>query len=321
MFDSLWLDLYLFCFVANLAVVFMLFGRSKLNGRLSWLKLVGAVFSVASILVLTVDGIQLLQGFQFRKFHPWINFPLIAVSIVVSWLTTHSFTTNVKSPLRHHFVTGVLAVAFVGLNCWSMYRLKNYAIEIDFSCQTFTTGRLAQETRVIGMTLAGSRIPLYRLDVRPEDFRDFAMASKESTLRMADPVINIEDPDMNYNCHGWVFTGGKHFLKGSEVELILKENGYEPITQPKENDIVIYRSLDGRILHTGLVRTVLTDGTILIESKWGASGRYLHRTEHQPYSELYEYYRGCRPTHVIQLTDVPTTEPKILPTKMASASW
>ncbi|MFO0941830.1 MAG: hypothetical protein U0930_13835 [Pirellulales bacterium] len=53
------------------------------------------------------------------------------------------------------------------------------------------------------------------------------------------------------------------------MELILQDNAYQPITQPVENDIVIYRSEDGRILHTGLVRVILPDSTILIESKWG----------------------------------------------------
>ena len=73
-------------------------------------------------------------------------------------------------------------------------------------------------------------------------------------------------------------------MRGREVATLLADNGYQIVEHPAVNDVVVYRGGEGTILHTGMVRGVLDDGTVLVESKWGLEGRYLHRPEDQPYS-------------------------------------
>jgi len=56
------------------------------------------------------------------------------------------------------------------------------------------------------------------------------------------------------------------------------------------------------VIHTGLVRFVDDDGVILIESKWGPLGVYLHPPEAQPWGHDFTFYRSPRPGHLLRLT-------------------
>jgi len=105
-------------------------------------------------------------------------------------------------------------------------------------------------------------------------------------------------PSVQSNCHGWVFTQGQHILRGEDVQLILNDNNYTEVSKPQFNDVVVYRSNYGVILHTGVVRGSL-EGAILVESKWGISALCMHVAEEQPYAQNFTYYRTDRPSHDI----------------------
>ncbi len=110
-------------------------------------------------------------------------------------------------------------------------------------------------------------------------------------------VIRRDKPSPHYNCHGWIFTGGKYVVKSEDVELILADNGYVPVDQPSVGDIVVYYDEQGRVIHTAVVRGLLDDGTPVLESKWGFGGRFLHRPDQQVYSMDFRFYRTARPAH------------------------
>lgn len=126
----------------------------------------------------------------------------------------------------------------------------------------------------------------------------------------AEHLIRSSPPDKLCNCHGWVFTNGQYVVRGRDVPIVLQGNGYEEVRgKPQPNDLVVYRSEFGEIVHTGIVRVADTD-LILIESKWGFHGRYLHRLNDQAYSARHTFYRTSRPTHAMKLvTDVPEATP------------
>src|SRR5207248_4115602 len=57
-------------------------------------------------------------------------------------------------------------------------------------------------------------------------------AAEERILRdgqLDGQVIHRGPPDDRSNCHGWVFTGGRFILPGAQVDLVLKENGYQEV--------------------------------------------------------------------------------------------
>jgi hypothetical protein len=111
-------------------------------------------------------------------------------------------------------------------------------------------------------------------------------------------ILAVGQPDLTTNCHGWVFLGSGYCLLGKDVPGILEDNGYEKVAQPRQGDLVVYGNDPANILHTGLVRFV-DDGIILIESKWGNLGRYLHEPGRQPYSQDWTYYRSPRHGHLL----------------------
>jgi hypothetical protein len=109
---------------------------------------------------------------------------------------------------------------------------------------------------------------------------------------------------MQSNCHGWVFSNSQFLLQGRYVEWILKDNGYVRTAKPGPEDLVVYRDEHGAIVHTGVVRGVLDDGTIMIESKFGLDGLYLHEPLAQPYATEYVFYHTDRPGHAVTIEDL-----------------
>lgn len=113
-------------------------------------------------------------------------------------------------------------------------------------------------------------------------------------------------PFAQSNCHGWVFTQGQHILRGEDVQLILDDNNYAKVANPQNNDVAVYRSSEGDIVHTGVVRGSLETATI-VESKWGIGALYMHIAEEQPYSQNITYYRSERPSHEIFIANTDRT--------------
>jgi|GEM_PF-1000277 len=157
-------------------------------------------------------------------------------------------------------------------------------------------GTQVTATEAMAVSDSGKPIPLYRWEIDADDFSSYIRAL-ERTFKDVFPAIEVEGPSRDANCHGWVFVGGGFLLSNESVEFLLCENGYREVASPLPGDLIIYRSARGAIVHSGIVRSCLADGTVLIESKWGLSKRYLHRPNDQPYGRDYGYYRSNREGH------------------------
>ncbi len=146
------------------------------------------------------------------------------------------------------------------------------------------------------VTDTGRELPVYRASYTI----DLATCDQSSAASRDGTIMRETSPDDATNCHGWVFTGGKFLVSGLSVDLILNDNGYTLTEQPVAGDVIIYRSPEGKAVHTGVVRALLDDGTPLIESKWGVGGRFLHRPLDQIYSADFGYYHSPRRAEVSQ---------------------
>lgn len=113
-----------------------------------------------------------------------------------------------------------------------------------------------------------------------------------------DSVIRSQPASDRTNCHGWIFTGGRFWVAGSEVDRILSDNGYSTVNDPRPGDLVIYRSVDS-VTHTGIVRYVSDNQPVLVEGKWGCSGVYLHPVDKSIYGARFSYYRSHRNGHIL----------------------
>ncbi len=124
-------------------------------------------------------------------------------------------------------------------------------------------------------------------------------------------LIRIAPADRLSNCHGWVFTNGHYNLHSEDIDIILEDNGYRVVSEPIVGDLVVFRDGLDRVTHTGVVRLVL-GRLILIESKWGHLGVYLHPVEEQPYGNDWSFMRSDRPNHLLRLSP-PDTEGAHMP--------
>jgi hypothetical protein len=132
-------------------------------------------------------------------------------------------------------------------------------------------------------------------------------------------LIRTAASDASHNCHGWTFAGGHYWIDAGEVEHILTDNGYQVAAEPRPGDLAIYRETDGHILHSGIVEAVTAPGLVLVESKWGEMGRYLHPADRTRYNGRLLYYHSSRQGHLLRgLDGDPTRHAEILPTEKAS---
>lgn len=197
--------------------------------------------------------------------------------------------------LSRWLVMGVAAAATVATGT-RVYELTQRTPCGDCWLAAVVPGQRCPTEHFVVVTEKGNRLPLYTWSAAAPEYRRFATASEQHYMRDF-PSIRREAASDQTNCHGWVFTQGRHLLFGTEVEQILRDNGYWVVERPHANDVIIYRNRHGTIMHSGIVRAVFADGTVMIESKWGISARFLHLPTDQPYGDKYQYYRTSSATH------------------------
>ena len=307
--DVAWLPLFI-AFVVSLLLsakyaIQLILGK---HNHCRPVEILCALVATAVVCFLARDGMDWWHSHSATTPQPYWGVVPIALAIVVSRL--HFQFAKLRLPagdLRSSAVVWGVMLCSLGTTCWSAYRLyeeedrdKDVLIESEYrSAAGSMTPAQAQAT-----TDRGRVIPLYHWQsVSPQE----AALSKLNPPHADFPAMIIarSTPDTRTNCHGWVFTGGQYVVLGATVEMIIADNGYLPAQTPRMGDLVVHRSRTGEIQHTGLVRGVLDDGTVIEESKWGvAAGRYLHFPEAQPYGTA-AFFRSSRQGHL--LATVPDT--------------
>lgn len=153
-----------------------------------------------------------------------------------------------------------------------------------------------------GKTDKGQGIALFhfKMHSRDEDILRFVQQNEKDHAQL----IRLREANPASNCHGWLFANGEYGIRDPEVDKILGDNGYGEVTQPLDGDVAVYRRA-GEICHSGLVRIVDRHAPVLIESKWGPLGVYLHATSAQPFGGECRFYRTTRQSHTLTLSEQP----------------
>jgi hypothetical protein len=145
----------------------------------------------------------------------------------------------------------------------------------------------------VGRAISLFHFKMYSTSAEVEQF----MRSTESGRTQ---IIRLGEPNPASNCHGWIFTGGRYGVRDGEVESILTDNGYREVPEPRQGDLAVYFTGD-KIKHSGLVRMADKHAPVIVESKWGPFGVYLHAADQQPFSGTCKFYRSSRPDHLLAL--------------------
>lgn len=231
---------------------------------------------------------------------PTFGWPALALAgALVVLLLVRSKHSIAGRPL----VQGALLIVLSGaIVAYAVHRLEQ-GLEDDLR---ESDGAMAQMTdpidpntppAVLARTDAGTSVPLFTVSPSVGGATSVAEARYLHDQRLDGKAIQTAPADLQCNCHGWVFAGGRYWLRGNQVETVLKDNGYQAVEKPHKGDVAIFRNQMGEVTHSGLVRTG-SGSTILIESKWGRFGRFVHGPDEHAYrGNQITYYRSSRGTH------------------------
>jgi hypothetical protein len=161
------------------------------------------------------------------------------------------------------------------------------------------TPNLKDLAGVNAVTDRGRPVPLQGPEVIDADKTARGEAHWRKTSGAAYQLIQTGPSDPAVNCHGWVFAAGQGVIRGAHVETILADNGYAEIPQPAPGDVIVYRD-ESSVLHTGVVRGLGENGRVLVESKWGFLGTYIHLADETSYGYAYKFYRSPRNGHLLK---------------------
>ena len=196
------------------------------------------------------------------------------------------------------FATVWVSTRFYAVSAGEQHDLAEFDVRTPEQCIRVVPDSLAYTDR-------GRAISLYQYQEPADD-----------GARVIDTIPDVFDSklilekgaDPHTNCHGWVFAGGEYVIRGAAVDSILTDNGYEQVSEPQVGDVIVHRDVQGQPTHSGIVKATGKDGFVLIESKWGSLGRYLHQPQTQCYSQNFAYYRSARSSHMLRIEGAPEIE-------------
>lgn len=152
----------------------------------------------------------------------------------------------------------------------------------------------------ISATTDGGRLMQIQVPVEARPLEKIESLERRflSERRYVERVIRLAPSSDTCNCHGWVFTGGRYWVSPDDVQLILNDNGYRPVSEPRPGDLAIYRAGDS-ITHTAVVRAASDGKPVLVEGKWGSMGVFLHEVAESCWGTSFTYYRSPRSGHLL----------------------
>lgn len=295
-----WLMVFAFSLGITIGyAVRFIFGKSQ--RFLPWNRVI-AYAAAFTICLFAVDGLNLVHRKLGADGRLVGTLAVIAITIWLAWLHLKHTQTPWERFYRRPSAWFLLASS-VGLVAWSSYQFQEHLTPRTNKPYLIISapGKRSEVHEFVALTDQNHVIKVYRLDQVATDSADAGDPEEPQYMEFSGNVIQRAPAGPLANCHGWVFLDGQYLISGEGVQRILDDNGYEVVENALAGDVIVYRDGDQNILHTGVVRGVLDDGTVIIESKWGVEGVFLHGPQDTPYLENFEYYRSPRPTHRVNI--------------------
>jgi hypothetical protein len=257
--------------------------------------------------------LSLLGSVAFATGQPvylWQPALALAVAELLLALVCSPLLSLVARTIRPAVQSATLVVLGAALVGWQVYQLEQ-GLESNLMATDRELAQLADPIDTNGPpalvvnTDTGRAIPLYNALPDLTTISADTESRHLQDLKLHLKTIQVGPADMKYNCHGWVFASGRYWLRGIHVADILADNGYRAVERPAPGDVAVFRNGEGAVIHSGLVRAS-GDGPILIESKWGRMGRYIHTADDHAYrGQSLTYYRTSRTSHVLGGSEYP----------------
>lgn len=155
---------------------------------------------------------------------------------------------------------------------------------------------------------------IVKVNEHTSEFPDWYIENVASYAdNMGITATKTDEPTIYYNCHSyawhWNDSDNVYWMNDPSMYYSNLDKSYVEVQYPREGDIVCYYGTDGNSsdiinLHSGVIVNVLTEcstalSSIMVESKWGPLGRYVHRGDECPYVSNYggntDYVKFYRP--------------------------
>jgi len=242
---------------------------------------------------------------------------LVSVAYVVGFVipSTHladvwsGFARGAQSPLGRVSIAGIMLVGITAASYTYLATLEECdpIVEFDDTASDYLAEAQNQNSGALDVaetplyTDAGTPIAIKKL--ASDQPLTLAVVERQTEIlrrfKLRDQLIQVPVGWQPCNCHGFTFTNGQFWISGDEVPTILIENGYKEIASPRQGDVAVYRNLNGDVVHTGVVFAANRD-LILVESKWGKLGRFIHPHNRHCYAEsACTFYRSARPGNIV----------------------
>lgn len=300
---TFWLMAFTFSLFVTIGYV-VRFSFGKTERFLPWNR-VTALAAALTLCLFAVDGMNVAHRKLASDYRLLGTVAVIATTMWLAWLHLKHAQTSWERFCRRPSAWFLL-VSSVGLVAWSSYQFQDHLFprtKKPFMVLT-TPGKKSQVHEFVALTDRNHPIKVYRLDQNATDSVDVEDPENGYSVEFSGTVIQRAPAGSLANCHGWVFLDAHYLISGEAVQRILDDNGYEVVQEALAGDVIVYRDSEQNIVHTGVIRGVLDDGTIIIESKWGTEGVFLHGPLDTPYLSNFEYYRSPRPTHRVNIVPV-----------------
>jgi hypothetical protein len=299
-------EIFSVCFLGVAGFLMGLLEMAARTGRRK--RLWGSLAALCTAAMLLLAGAASYYGQAAAIWLPPLLLAAVASLLLVCRLPCAGGLRQTSQCLaRKRLVQGVVllfAGPCAGL-AWASY-IEHNSVPLQETVQDdvdpFDRSNLHEISPSPAITDAGRPV---RVFVLPQDHDDAALSEydkgfmEKSIFRQR--ILRLAGPDARTNCFGWVFTGGRFWIrKSEEVDAILQDNDYHEVPAPQAGDLAVYRGPDGRVSHVGVVRVADEEGLVLIESKWSWLGLFVHRPEDQCYSTDCTYYRSPRRSHLLR---------------------
>ncbi len=118
-----------------------------------------------------------------------------------------------------------------------------------------------------------------------------ALRAAIDLMRELFPEARLRSITSAYNCMGLVVASRRTWVDPEHLVRILTDDGYRQIMRPENaesGDVVVYHDPDGEPSHVGIVvgKNLAIPGEnrdlLLVLSKWGADGEYVHELTSLP---------------------------------------
>ncbi|HEX3148444.1 MAG TPA: hypothetical protein VHR66_10195, partial [Gemmataceae bacterium] len=256
--------------------------------------------------LLSIGG-PLVAGYTTAALIPGAVVGLFGLMLAVAG-RIESTTTTLIAVFRHlgrpEIQATVLAVIGGTLLIGSIARFEQNDIDsfdrdLQFMEQVTWKPPLTPATSGQATTDAGRNIPLWDASlVRSTKEVNEVELHALTDLGFAQRMIRTGPASEITNCHGWVFAASKYWVAPDDVDQLLLDNKYVSVSEPRPGDLVIYRQ-GNNILHSAVVRTLMDNGPVLVESKWGWMGTFIHSVTGSCYGQIFTYYRSPRQGHTL----------------------